>query len=123
MAGWIREQGNSEEVLEILPHPVTQKSFKASKTSKDSLQQVSEAFLQGFSMVFNSLHKWSEPGARLAKHLYASAHLPVDVYMYLTPPHSHSYGMHSDASRLNDLQVSHITPIPDIWLSFASSWS
>ena len=39
-------------------------------------------------MVINSLHRWSEPGARLALELYGAVELPVDVYMYLTPPHS-----------------------------------
>ena len=96
---WIRSQGSSQETLELLRHPVTQKSFRPSPTATSSLQQISEAFMQGFSMVINSLHKWSEPGARLAKQLYAAAYLPVDVYMYLTPPHSHSYGLHSDATR------------------------
>eukprot|EP00439_Symbiodinium_sp_Y106_P036327 s1433_g4.t1 len=103
---WIRSQGSSQEVLELLKHPVTQKSFRPSPTATSSLQQVSEAFMQGFSMVINSLHKWSEPGARLAKQLYAAAYLPVDVYMYLTPPHSRSYGLHSDVMDAFMVQLS-----------------
>ncbi|CAE7299057.1 unnamed protein product [Symbiodinium sp. CCMP2456] len=103
---WIRSQGSSQEVLELLRHPVTQKSFRPSPTATSSLQQVSEAFMQGFSMVINSLHKWSEPGARLAKQLYAAAYLPVDVYMYLTPPHSRSYGLHSDVMDAFMVQLS-----------------
>eukprot|EP00913_Durusdinium_trenchii_P014508 g13609.t1 len=47
-------------------------------------------------MVINSLNKWSEPGARLAKELHKACDLPIDVYMYLTPPYSQSYGFHSD---------------------------
>ena len=50
VAEWIREQGSSNEVVETLRHPVTQKSFRPS-SKLDSLQHVSEAFLQGFSMV------------------------------------------------------------------------
>lgn len=103
---WIRSQGSSQETLELLRHPVTQKSFRPSPTATSSLQQISEAFMQGFSMVINSLHKWSEPGARLAKQLYAAAYLPVDVYMYLTPPHSHSYGLHSDVMDAFMVQLS-----------------
>ena len=47
-------------------------------------------------MVINSLHRWEATSARLADALQAELRLPVDVYMYLTPPRSHSYGLHAD---------------------------
>lgn len=94
VADWLESQGRDEEVIETLPHPVTRKAFRSDNPSP--VQYIQEAFLQGHSMVINSLNRWSEPGTRVAKDLNAAADLPADVYMYLTPPHSQSYGMHSD---------------------------
>ncbi|CAE8643547.1 unnamed protein product [Polarella glacialis] len=94
---WIAAHGDSkEEVVETLQHPVDARSFEPMKKRPKPLQRIQDAFLQGFSMVINSLHRWSEPGLRLAQELFNAADLPVDVYMYLTPPHSSSYGLHSD---------------------------
>lgn len=96
---WIAAMGDGESVVETLPHPVTKRRYKPEKTAgggQGPLDRVHDAFLQGFSMVINSLHRWSEPGLRLAQELYAAVDLPVDVYMYLTPPHSMSYGLHND---------------------------
>lgn len=92
---WIMNKGDGQEIVEILPNPITGKEYKPSK-KKTALQRVQEAFLQGYSMVINSLHRWSEPGLRLSQDLFKDSNLPVDVYMYLTPPHSMSYGLHND---------------------------
>ncbi len=92
---WIETQGRDEEVIETLPHPITKKGFRGTK-KLEPVQYIQEAFLQGHSMVINSLNQWSEPGSRIAKDLNIASDLPVDVYMYLTPPHSRSYGLHSD---------------------------
>eukprot|EP00438_Fugacium_kawagutii_P024508 Skav231359 [mRNA] locus=scaffold1586:339336:341615:+ [translate_table: standard] len=94
VAEWMESQGRDEEVIETLPHPKTLKPFRSQKQSP--VQYIQEAFLQGHSMVINSLNQWSEPGLRVAKELNAAGDLPVDVYMYLTPPHSQSYEIHSD---------------------------
>jgi len=92
---WIETQGHDEEVIETLRHPISKKGFRGTK-KLEPVQYVQEAFLQGHSMVINSLNQWSEPGLRIAKDLNTASDLPVDVYMYLTPPHSRSYGLHSD---------------------------
>lgn len=92
---WIETQGRDEEVIETLRHPITKKGFRGTK-KLEPVQYIQEAFLQGHSMVINSLNQWSEPGLRIAKDLNTASDLPVDVYMYLTPPHSRSYGLHSD---------------------------
>ena len=94
VAQWLQQQGRQEDVIETLPQPYTRKSFRSEQ--KDPVRYIQEAFLQGHSMVINSLHRWSEPGARLAKALHAACHLPIDVYTYLTPPYSKSYGLHAD---------------------------
>ena len=95
VAEWLESQGRDEEIIETLPHPKTRKMFRSKQ--QNPVEFVEEAFLQGHSMVINSLNRWSEPGTRVAKELNAATwKLPVDVYMYLTPPHSRSYGMHSD---------------------------
>ncbi|CAK0911921.1 unnamed protein product, partial [Prorocentrum cordatum] len=60
------------------------------------LEKVREAFGEGQALVINSLHRWCPEAAQLASALRAQLGLPVDVYMYLTPPYSHSYGLHSD---------------------------
>ncbi|CAK8992307.1 unnamed protein product [Durusdinium trenchii] len=96
VAEWLQSQGREVEVIETLRHPVSKQGFRASKPSLNPVQYIQEAFLQGHSMVINSLNKWSEPGARLAKELHKACDLPIDVYMYLTPPYSQSYGFHSD---------------------------
>ena len=92
---WIETQGRDEEVIETLRHPITKKGFRGTK-KLEPVQYIQEAFLQGHSMVINSLNQFSEPGLRIAKDLNTASDLPVDVYMYLTPPHSRSYGLHSD---------------------------
>lgn len=79
--------------LEVLPHPATGRELRG---DSKALARAQEAFLKGHSMVINSLHKWSEPGMRLARELFEAVDLPIDVYMYLTPPHSKSYGLHKD---------------------------
>ncbi|CAJ1335099.1 unnamed protein product [Effrenium voratum] len=93
VAEWVKLRGRDDDVIETLAHP-TGRSFKS--LSSNPVEYIQEAFLQGHSMVINSLQRWSEPGKRLAKDLYAACDLPVDVYMYFTPPHSRSYGLHSD---------------------------
>jgi len=65
-------------------------------TAGDLLQPALDAFAAKSSMVINSLHRWDATAARLADALQAELRLPVDVYMYLTPPRSHSYGLHAD---------------------------
>lgn len=89
---WIASGGDG--FLETLPHPRTQREFPiVTSRQKDSIQ---EAFLKGHSMVINSLHRWSEPGALVVQELYEDLDLPIDCYMYLTPPRSKSYGLHKD---------------------------
>jgi len=95
--------------FEFLYHPVSKKPWPgkygamdgavspAAASSRSTPQEeVHEAFLQGYSMVVNSLHRWSPVGKRLANALYNQTSLPVDVYLYLTPPHSFSYSLHYD---------------------------
>jgi len=57
---------------------------------------VRKAFGKGHALVINSLHRWCPKAAALAAALKAKVGLPIDVYMYLTPPYSHSYGLHHD---------------------------
>jgi len=63
---------------------------------KDRLKTVRKAFGSGRALVINSLHRWCPKAARFAELLFKQVGLPVDVYMYLTPPYSHSYGLHKD---------------------------
>lgn len=63
---------------------------------KGRLKRVRQAFGQGRALVINSLHRWCPKAAKLAATLREQVGLPVDVYMYLTPPYSHSYGVHAD---------------------------
>ena len=113
VADWLESQGRDEEVIETLPHPVTRKAFRSDNPSP--VQYIQEAFLQGHSMVINSLNRWSEPGTRVAKDLNAAADLPVDVYMYLTPPHSQSYGMHSDVMDAFMVQLGGFQILEGLW--------
>lgn len=83
-------------MFEVLAHPVTGRRYSRAGRRDRPLEHIQDAFLQGHSIVINSLHRWSEPGLRLARELYQAVDLPVDVYMYLTPPHSKSYGVHHD---------------------------
>jgi len=63
---------------------------------KGRLKHMRRAFGEGRALVINSLHRWCPKAARLAASLKQMIGLPVDVYMYLTPPYSHSYGLHND---------------------------
>eukprot|EP00928_Gymnodinium_smaydae_P011761 TRINITY_DN14308_c0_g1_i1.p1 TRINITY_DN14308_c0_g1~~TRINITY_DN14308_c0_g1_i1.p1 ORF type:complete len:546 (-),score=141.87 TRINITY_DN14308_c0_g1_i1:37-1653(-) len=60
------------------------------------LERVRKAFGGGRALVINSLHRWCPKAASLAAALKDAVGLPIDVYMYLTPPYSHSYGLHAD---------------------------
>lgn len=106
VAEWFGTSGQAAKAVEVLPHPVTKKPFKGKGAKNKPLERYQDAFLQGYSMVVNSLHLWSDPGAVLARELYESIGLPVDVYMYLTPPHSQSYTLHCDVMDAFMVQLS-----------------
>ena len=59
-------------------------------------ETVSQAFGSGRALVINSLHRWCPKANAMAAVLNSEVGLPIDVYMYLTPPFSASYGLHSD---------------------------
>mmetsp|Transcript_21125 Transcript_21125/g.38406 ORF Transcript_21125/g.38406 Transcript_21125/m.38406 type:complete len:441 (+) Transcript_21125:38-1360(+) len=94
-----------ETNLMVLPHPKTGRDFD--KGSEESvLQALHRAFLAGHSMVFNSLQDYSEAARRLVSSLRTAMGWPIDAYMYLTPPQSKSYGVHSDFMDAWMLQIS-----------------
>jgi len=93
---WFFSNSPAGQRVEILDRVDTGRKFKPSKKGLKAHEKVYEGFLQGHSMVINNLHLWSEPAMRMARDLYEAVDLPVDVYMYLTPPHSSSYRIHSD---------------------------
>lgn len=92
-----------DEQLEILPHPESGKVFKKRKES--ALDSLHRAFSAGHSMVINSLQDYSEVSRRLVGALIEALGWPVDAYMYLTPPFSSSYGVHSDVMDAWMLQI------------------
>lgn len=92
---WMQPKGGGSEALEVLTHPHTGETYKRRK-DLTALEAVQDAFLKGHSMVINSLHEWSQPGLRFARELYEAIDMPVDMYMYLAPPRSRSYGLHCD---------------------------
>eukprot|EP00747_Dinoflagellata_sp_TGD_P067457 gnl/TRDRNA2_/TRDRNA2_155278_c3_seq5.p1 gnl/TRDRNA2_/TRDRNA2_155278_c3~~gnl/TRDRNA2_/TRDRNA2_155278_c3_seq5.p1 ORF type:complete len:465 (+),score=81.14 gnl/TRDRNA2_/TRDRNA2_155278_c3_seq5:542-1936(+) len=69
------------------------------------LDQIQKAFVAGNSMVINSLQSYSEAARRLVSALNADLGWPIDAYMYLTPPHSKSYGLHYDVMDAWMLQI------------------
>mmetsp|Transcript_65047 Transcript_65047/g.136263 ORF Transcript_65047/g.136263 Transcript_65047/m.136263 type:complete len:595 (-) Transcript_65047:39-1823(-) len=93
VAEWLYASKEAAKAVEILPHPKNRREYRG---KAGLLSRFEDAFLKGHSMVINSLHLWSEPAIRVARALFYEIGLPVDVYMYLTPPFSESYGQHCD---------------------------
>jgi len=81
--------------VELFPRP-DQKGQPRTVPVAGRLAKVRSAFGNGQALVINSLHRWCPKGMALATELKAQVGLPVDVYMYLTPPYSKSYGLHAD---------------------------
>eukprot|EP00929_Paragymnodinium_shiwhaense_P039618 TRINITY_DN20802_c0_g1_i3.p1 TRINITY_DN20802_c0_g1~~TRINITY_DN20802_c0_g1_i3.p1 ORF type:complete len:490 (-),score=116.73 TRINITY_DN20802_c0_g1_i3:535-2004(-) len=87
---WLRDKPDEVELL----------SKRGSSHLKgkgwQAVQNFYEAFEKGSSSVINGLHHFDAASRRFADSFIEGARYPVDVYMYLTPPNSQSYGYHND---------------------------
>ncbi len=68
-------------------------------------ERVRAAWLDGYTLVVNRLHRLWEPVARFAASLTEQLHHPVDVNLYYTPPGSQGFEAHFDTMDAFVLQV------------------
>jgi hypothetical protein len=104
VADWIENEPTIE--LEVLGAPLSDDGNNAGGFGQerqvspgapaDRQRQAAAYFRAGNSFIFNSLQRQSPTLRRFARSLGADTGQAVDVYMYLTPPHSSAYGGHFD---------------------------
>ena len=104
VADWIENEPTIE--LEVLGAPLSDDGNNAGGFGQERQmspgapagrqRQAAAYFRAGNSFIFNSLQRESPTLRRFARSLGADTGQAVDVYMYLTPPHSSAYGGHFD---------------------------